>query len=77
MWIARSLRVLTREECHREKLKNLLTELGIGFSEPTEEDFPDIVRCNADDYKNNGYIGFYTDFQFDKDGKLLVMGAFE
>lgn len=69
-----------------EKLKNLLDEFGIVYDEAPSEDIPPNLRSEggaditvyADGGpKNKGYLGFFTDFAFDKDGKFVEMGSWE
>jgi hypothetical protein len=50
----------------RKKLIELLDSAGIEWGEDGE----DIVVYS-------GYVGFFTDFEFDANGKLLKMGAWE
>lgn len=56
----------------REKLKNLLTEFGVGF----EED-DNCVTCETGHAKVGGYIGFFTVFEFDHDGNFVSIGVGE
>lgn len=56
----------------KEKLKALLTEFGVGF---TEDDAS--ITCEEGDAKVGGYIGFGTTFEFDTEGKFIRMGAWE
>ena len=60
--------------------KGLLDSFGVGYS---DEEFyrTDIIRtvicCTQGDNKVGGFMGFFTRFDFDEDGKFLGMGAFE
>lgn len=56
----------------REKLIALLTEFGVGFTEGEGSIF-----CESGSSKVEGYIGFYTSFQFDSTGNFIGMGAYE
>lgn len=56
----------------RDKLKNLLEEFGVGFTESG-----DSILCEEGDTKVVGYSGFGTEFSFDSEGKFLQMGAYE
>ncbi|MFG9350137.1 hypothetical protein ACEP28_32440 [Pseudomonas aeruginosa] len=56
----------------QEKLKALLTEFGVGFTEDETS-----ISCEAGDAKVGGYIGFGTTFEFDTEGKFKRMGAWE
>ena len=55
-----------------EKLKELLTEFGVGF----EEIGIDIV-CDSGVAKVKGYSGFSTWFNFNEKGDFIEMGAYE
>lgn len=61
-----------------EKTKAMLVDFGVGF---TEGEFSDegllYIKCEHGDKKVGGYSGFYTVFEFDKDGNFLKIGAFE
>ena len=61
-----------------EKLKNLLTNFGVGFSEfiPSHSTFT-YIKCETDAAKVNGYNFFYTEFKFSAKGEFIEMGAFE
>ncbi len=60
----------------KEKLEELLTEFGVGFNqEPSKHRF--VISCEAGNNKIGGYCGFYTDFEFDLNGKFVSMGAYE
>ncbi len=56
-----------------DKLKSLLTEFGVGFTEESG----DIIKCYYGSNKVEGYNRFYTTFQFNNDGKFVEMGAWE
>lgn len=72
---------LCREMTDKEKLTNLLTEFGVGFSEEftINNHGTEIycIECMSDNAKITGYNNFYTSFVFDKDGKFIEMGAWE
>jgi len=59
-----------------EKLKALLTEFGVGF-EVKEGKLGTEVRCECGAHKVEGYSSFFTEFNFNKDGKFICMGAWE
>lgn len=58
----------------KEKLTALLTEFGVEWCEKEYG-----IKCGG--YKEydkiTGYHGYYTLFEFDKDGKFEQMGAWE
>lgn len=54
-------------------LKEMLTRAKIEYKETTNIDPP--VQTEVAVY--GGYVGFFTVFQFDTDGKLLTVEAFE
>lgn len=65
----------------KEKLIALLNEWGVPFSQHVVVD-PDspgqivgVGREGSD--KVSGYSGFFTDFEFDLEGKFQCMGAWE
>ena len=60
-----------------DKVKALFTELGIGFTEHDEKDNVKVICCEAGSDKVIGYSGFFTDFEFDEDGKFIQMGVWE
>lgn len=73
-----------------ETLKALLQKAGIEFYEETAELRRSEFYTSRGAYvervlhvpdcgtvQNGGYTGFYTEFMFDADGKLLGMGAWE
>ncbi|MCK5601424.1 hypothetical protein KAR91_06140 [Candidatus Pacearchaeota archaeon] len=60
-----------------DKLKKLLTEFGVGFTEEKHRDGDDILECYQGDSNIKGYNCFYTQFIFDKDGSFKHMGAWE
>ena len=60
-----------------EKLMQLFTEFGIGFTTELDEDGTDVVRCYRGEKKIDGYRGFYTDFHFDENGKFSKMEILE
>ena len=59
-----------------EKLKALFDEFGIGYDEMSTGKLG-YLRCKEGGEKIEGYVEFYTDFDFDKDGNFLTMGAWE
>lgn len=61
-----------------ERVKAMLTEFGVEFTEhkSVKGDLT-FLQCKSGSEKVGGYSGFYTDFDFDKDGKFLGMGAWE
>jgi len=59
-----------------DKLKALLTEFGVGFTE-IEEDGNKVIHCEEGDVKITGYGMFYTTFDFTPEGKFIKMGAWE
>lgn len=66
-----------------EKLKQLLEQFGVGYTEERIEKYRDdgkprtFIKCECGDKKVEGYGGFVTLFEFDADGEFLVMGAYE
>jgi hypothetical protein len=59
-------------ETDKEKLIKLFTEFGIGFT-----DNENCICTETGDSKNKGYYDFFTQFNFDNNGKFEDMGAFE
>ncbi len=59
-----------------EKLKELLTSFGVGFTEKTHEDRL-LINCAYGSAKVTGYIDFLTSFEFDQSGKFIEVGAWE
>jgi hypothetical protein len=59
-----------------EKVKQLFTELGIGWEEAALNQNT-IIRCHEGQARINGYSFFFTDFTFDVNGTFLEMGAYE
>lgn len=55
-----------------EKLKRLLTEFGVEFTENGTA-----LICEEGSKKVTGYSGFVTEFTFDSGGKFVEMGAYE
>lgn len=53
-----------------ETMKKMLSKASIEFSEETELKGPVLTV-------ERGYVGFVTVFQFDANGTLLDMGAYE
>jgi hypothetical protein len=70
-----------------EKLKDLLTEFGVGFDEKEGKDVSDendtgtnkaiVCENNSNHLKVGGYIGFSTEFVFDKDGNFISLNCWE
>ena len=73
-----------------DKLKDLLKSFGVEFTVnprnllldyyKTDTDIQDAVIITVEQEDCNGiggYDGFYTNFEFDKDGKFISMGAWE
>jgi hypothetical protein len=68
-----------------DKLKQIFDEFGIKY----DATIPKKTGINADwlqyveipqerfDSKNRGYIGFFTQFVFDENGKFIEVGAYE
>ena len=56
----------------KQKLIAILNEFGIGF-----QDDGLIITCADGMSKVKGYFMFFTDFEFDADGKFKHMGAWE
>ena len=59
-----------------DKLKELLTSFGVEFTEETKDDVR-IIECYEGHAKVTGHPYFFTDFNFDKDGKFIEMGVWE
>ena len=73
-----------------DKVKTLLSDLGVGFNVETEcEDsqskewkathpmHKQSITCIEGMDKVEGYCGFITEFYFDADGKFISMGIWE
>lgn len=66
-----------------ERTKEFLDSLGVSYSsEDTSVTFGNTIHGEEYDGfpecgKVDGYSGFYTRFVFDKDGKFLIVGAWE
>lgn len=58
-----------------EKLKQLLTDFGVGFVEGIDAANNPYIRCGERGTKISGYVGFFTDFSFDKEGTFIEIGA--
>ena len=58
----------------KEKLVALLTEFGVEWRAKGQH-----IKCGGYNHykKIIGFNGFYTEFEFDIDGKFLQMGAWE
>ena len=56
----------------KEKLKALLTEFGVVFEEKDNN-----IVCRDGAEKVGGYLGFFTEFEFDAEGKFISIGAWE
>ncbi len=66
----------------KERLLTFLDEMGIAHTETKEGSvvFGDYYlhdQTHIADEKEAGYVGFYTEFVFDSEGKLVEYGAFE
>ena len=63
----------------KEKLVALLTEFGVEFEDERNknESTGSFLICKEGATRVDGYRDFYTLFGFDKDGKLMQMGAWE
>jgi hypothetical protein len=64
-----------------ETLEAMLTRAGVIFSSEYggDKNFTTLI-VDAEGHtqsKNQGYIGFYTEFVFDLSGQLVAMGAWE
>jgi len=60
-----------------EKLKGLLDEFGVEFSVERDEHDDVFVCCKEGSKKVSGFSLFYTDFEFDEQGKFVKMGAWK
>ena len=60
-----------------KKLKNLLTEFGVGFKEDIDSDKNPFISCTEGGTKIDGYFLFCADFYFDKNEKFTNMGIWE
>lgn len=60
-----------------QKLKELLTGFGVRFSKETRENENQVIQCMSGWDKVDGYLGFFTDFEFNKEGKFIEMGIWE
>lgn len=61
-----------------EKLENLLTEFGVGFTKEHCTNTTTELICSEGEEKIKGYVGFYTLFRFNsEDGSFISMGAWE
>lgn len=58
----------------RDKLINLLSEFGVGFEAHETNKY---ILCMQGKEKIDGYLSFYTVFDFDEDGKFINMGAWK
>ena len=59
-----------------ERLKQLLTDFGVGFEEMQIEKAK-MIDCKEGREKIIGYTLFYTLFEFNEDGVFMRMGAWE
>jgi hypothetical protein len=57
-----------------EKVKSLLTELGIGFDEDIQRN---TITLSEGNNKVEGHPGFYVDFNFYTDGQFIKVGIWE
>ena len=67
-----------------EKTKLFFDEMGIAYeigpAECSREGVASIrlrIEAHGGGVKQDGYFGFFTDFEFDAEGKLVVMGIWE
>jgi len=71
-----------------DKVKTLLSELGIGFEmvrcqkmgerwKATHPAHEQTITCREGMNKVEGYCGFVVEFYFDGDGKFISMGIWE
>ena len=63
-----------------EKVKALLTDFGVGFEDRqpcTDTGGCPHIICREGDAKVAGHTMFFIDFEFDKNGKFLKVGAWE
>jgi hypothetical protein len=76
---------IVKEPTDLEKMRTLFTELGIGFRESKKYEHPDIDvikmqvadSSGPGDDKVDGYSGFCTDYEFDSNGKFIVVKIWE
>jgi len=71
---------MTKTGTDIEKVKSLLSELGVGFKvKGGDRDNPggQNIKCQEGYKKVGGYPWFYTNFEFDKDGKFILMSVWE
>ena len=54
-----------------DKLKNLLTEFGVGFTVEKGNDEAEYIKCTEGDNKIDGYACFYAVFDFDRNGNFI------
>jgi hypothetical protein len=59
-----------------EKLKELLTSFGVGFTIIETDDYT-VLQCKEGANKISGYSYFFTNFHFGKFGQFVNMGAYE
>lgn len=64
------------EKTDLERLKELLNDFGVEFSY-FEDETKILISCRQGDIKVGGYSSFFTEFDFDKNGKFIEMGAYE
>lgn len=63
---------------HKQKVIDLLTELGIGFTVDHPEYNPSTnILVKSSNNGVDGYCMFYNLFEFDEDGKFKVLGIWE
>jgi hypothetical protein len=60
----------------KQKLIDLLNDFGIKFREESRTITINVDR-DSKDSKVSGYSGFFTEFEFDKNGKFEDMGVWE
>lgn len=61
----------------KDKLLEMFRSAGIVWQETAYTNSIDIDVYAGDSPCNKGYNGFFTGFEFDKDGKLETIGAWE
>lgn len=62
----------------RDRLKQLFDDWGVEYDIQVGDKKNTLTTSERSSCKKvGGYVAFYTDFDFDKDGKFLEMGAYE
>ena len=59
-----------------DKFKSLMVLFGVGFSEETNKPNK-IINFTTGKEKIDGYYFFYSDFEFDENGKFITIGIGE